>query len=183
MDKKIPPVPPRRPIPQKPNIVRQPPKKPVIKKNTEENANGLEEIKNLEEKVVENTAATQTPIETNEKTLQASQSAVIAEEQTEPKLDEQAQEQVDEQQIEDIDSNINNEVVLDQIDENSDIESNTAQASEVKDNKKAKKAKKEKPKQEISVEKLNEKYKTILLSILSAVCLVGAIICFVFMVL
>lgn len=178
MDKKIPPVPPRRPIPQKPNIVRQPPQKPVIKKTTEENANETKETKNLEEKVVENAAAS-TPTETNEKTLQSSQSAVIAEEQTEPKLEEHTEEK----QIEAADSDINDEALIEPADGSRDTESNIAQPAVAIENKKPKKTKKEKPKKELSVEKLNEKYRTILLSALSVVCLVGAIVCFAFMVL
>ncbi len=170
MDKKIPPVPPKRPIPQKPNIVRQPPKRPIIKP-TSENVS--------ENKPEENVKVSSQP-NVSEQSFQTAQADKTYENQTKTELKEKMQEQDKETLAQTVETNI------EEVETSSQEVKNQADATQptaIKGNKKAKKIKKEKQKQEISVEKLNERYKTILLSILSAVCLAGAIVCFVFMVL
>ena len=179
MDKKIPPVPPKRPIPQKPNIVRQPPKKPIIKPTSE----SIKETKNQEE-ISQAPTITQTQEEIREKTLPSQQSDREIKVPAESKIEEKVQEPEFAKEEQNI-------ATAAEISQESSMQ-NTREAVEkpvvaqpfmTVDNKKAKKVKNEKSKQELSVEKLNEKYKTILLSTLSAVCFVGAIICFIFMVL
>ena len=105
MDKRIPPLPPKRPIPQKPNIVKEP------------------QTQNLQ-------SAETTEIET-----------------------------IKEEKIEE-----------------SKTDLNSLQNEKINVN-----SKKEKKTDNVDLAKLNEKYRTIILSLISGLCFVGAIVCFVFL--
>lgn len=156
MDKKIPPLPPRRPIPPKPNIVRTQTENKIIQQNIEnsdraretENKNSTENIKKVESNI-ENQRKVENNIEVQKK--------VDKIEKSEPQNAE-------------IQNNVQPKV--EKIEKENNIQPETKTV--IKD---------VKPQEDMTIAKLNEKYKTILLSILSALCFVGAIACFVIMVL